>query len=112
MTADYGDRGNDSWLTADYGDRGNDSWLWQSMQIVDEMKNRFCRGYRWYTLFLIYKEMFNEQKSAGIFKQDNMYCVRVITIYIRVKGTKYYWATRTTQKAQSSSPFYDISLTC
>jgi hypothetical protein len=78
MTADYGDRGNDSWLTADYGDRGNDSWLWQSMQIVDEMKNRFCRGYRWYTLFLIYKEIVNEQKSAGFFQQDNMYCPRQV----------------------------------
>ena len=53
-------------------DYGKVCRLWMGWRIY------FCREYIWYTLFLIYKEMFNEQKSAGIFKQDNMYCPRQV----------------------------------
>ena len=56
-------------MTADYGKVCK---LWMRWRID------FCRGYRWYILFLIYKEIVNEQKSAGFFQQDNMYCPRQV----------------------------------
>ena len=82
------------WNERGIAQRGNDSWLWWPWQwqltmamAVDYGKVcrlwmgwriDFCREYIWYTHFLIYKEMFNEQKSAGIFKQDNLYCPRQV----------------------------------